>query len=315
MGLRIAATWIAFAAAPALMQNGAFAQMTGVSRPDSTPIMESPDAMPAPAPTKPAAGIPMSTTTSTPKEEVYGPYVPYKGPVIPAPTTSKAAFDPDGAVVTSAGPRLTERQQWTDGVVTSVPERAGEIGEGTLLKARITKELSTESTAEGSTFRAELTEPVMKDGRVILPVGAALEGRVTEIRSGKRILGRAMMHLEPRSVTLPDGTQYILHAQLIDMGENKHVKIGSEGDVLRKDHPKETLAVVGGVTGTGAVVGAVAGGGVGAVVGASIGAAAGTIVWLKQDLQATLPENSLLIFSLTLPMELKPLHLGTAGGQ
>jgi hypothetical protein len=312
MRLRIAATWIAFAAAPALMQNGAFAQMTGVSKPDPTPITDTPDV--EPVPTKPAAGIP-AATISTPKEEVYGSYVPYKGHVTPAPTTGAVAFDPDGAVVTSSGPRLTERPQLADGVVTSVPEREGEISEGTLLKARITKELSTQSTTEGSTFRAELTEPVMKEGRVILPVGAALEGRVTEIRSGKRISGRAMMHLEPSSVTLPDGTQYILHAQLIDMGGNRHVKIGGEGDVVRQDHPKETLAVVGGVTGAGAVVGALAGGGVGAIVGASIGATAGTIVWLKQDRQATLAENSLLIFSLTLPMELKPLHTGAVGGQ
>jgi hypothetical protein len=314
MRLRIATTWIAFAATSVLMQGGAFAQTTGVSKPDPTPITNSIDSMPVPVPTKPAAGIPMSTTSSAPKEEVYGPYVPYKGAVVPASTTSKA-FDPDGAVVTSSDPHLTERDKWVDGVVTSVPERDGEIREGTLLKARITQELSTENTTEGSTFRAELTEPVTKGGVVILPVGSALEGRVTEIRSGKRISGRAMMHLEPRTVTLPDGTQYILHAQLIDMGKNRHVKIGGEGDVVRQDHPKETLAVVGGVTGAGAVVGAVAGGGVGSIVGASIGAAAGTIVWLKQDRQATLPENSLLIFSLTLPMELKPFHTGAVGGQ
>ena len=123
MRLRTATTWMVFAAAPVLMQGGAFAQTTGVSRPDATPITNTPDEMPTPVPTKPAAGIPMGTTSSTPKEEVYGSYVPYKGPVTPAPTTSKAAFDPDGAVVTSAGPQLIERDKWVDGVVTSVPER------------------------------------------------------------------------------------------------------------------------------------------------------------------------------------------------
>jgi hypothetical protein len=90
------------------------------------------------------------------------------------------------------------------------------------------------------------------------------------------------------------------------------VKIGSEGDVVRRDHPKETMVVVGGVTGAGAVAGAMIGGGVGAAVGAGIGAGAGTIMWLKQDRQATLPEKSLLVFSLTTPMELKPLHVGEA---
>jgi hypothetical protein len=116
-------------------------------------------------------------------------------------------------------------------------------------------------------------------------------------------------------VTLPDGTQYILHAQLIDTSADNNTRVGSEGTLLRRDHAKETLAVVGGVTGAGAIAGAVIGGGVGAIVGAGIGAGAGTIVWLKQDRQATLPQDSLLIFSLTTPMLLKPLHVGTIGGQ
>jgi hypothetical protein len=38
-------------------------------------------------------------------------------------------------------------------------------------------------------------------------------------------------------------------------------------------------------------------------------------VWLKQDRQATLPQDSLLVFSLTTPMVLKPLHAGSVGGQ
>ena len=187
--------------------------------------------------------------------------------------------------------------------------------EGTLVKVRTKRELSTLTTVEGTDFSAELTEDVVKEGRVILPIGSILEGRVTQIHSGRRISGAAMMHLEPRSVTLPDGTQYILHAQLIDTSADKNTRVGSEGTLLRRDHAKETLAVVGGVTGAGAAAGAVLGGGVGAIVGAGIGAGAGTIVWLKQDRQATLPQDSLLIFSLTTPMLLKPLHVGTHGGQ
>jgi hypothetical protein len=312
MKLPIATVALVLTAGTAFTQ----AQMTGVSKPDTTPITDSSDAMPAPVQAKPAAGIPMAPASSMTAPEVYGPYVPYHAPGTAAatPTQSKAAFDPDANIVGVVDPKVNDPHQWDKGIVTTVPEREGEIREGTLLRARITQELSTERTAEGSTFRAELTEPVTNAGRVILPIGATLEGRVTEVRSGRRISGRAMMHLEPRSVTLPDGTEYLLHAQLIDMGANRHVKVGSEGDVLRQDHPKETLAVVGGVTGTGAVVGAVAGGGIGAIVGASIGATAGTIVWLKQDRQATLPEHSLLVFSLTTPMELKPLHVGAVGG-
>jgi hypothetical protein len=312
MKLRIATTLFALAAAPALVQSGASAQMTGVSKPDTTPITDTQETMPAPVKAKPAAGIPMAPATGAAAPEVYGPYVPYHAPGTAGPL-SKEAFDPDANIVATS--HKDDPKEWQQGIVMSVPEREGEIREGTLVKARTLQELATDKTAAGSTFKAELTEAVEKDGKVILPVGAILEGRVTAVHGGKRISGKAMLHLEPSSVTLPDGTQYLLHAQLIDTAENSHVKIGSEGDVLRRDHPKETLAVVGGVTGAGAIAGGLIGGGVGAAVGASIGAGAGTIVWLKQDRQATLPQDSLLVFSLTMPMELKPLHVGATGGQ
>jgi hypothetical protein len=314
MKLPILSAAIVLASVPAL----SYGQTTGVSNPDPVVISTTPDEAPAPkrVPMKPAAGTP--ATAPTPSGEVYGAYVPYRAPGATAPVTmSKTAFDPDANIVTSVDPAKPEpdSKDIDAGIVTSVPEREGEIREGTLLKARIRKELSTTTTVEGSDFTAELTEAVEKNGHVILPVGAMLGGRVTRVRSGKRISGAAMMHLEPYSVTLPDGTQYILHAQLIDTSADHNTRVGSEGNLIRRDHAKETLAVVGGVTGAGAIAGGVVGGGVGALVGAGIGAGAGTIVWLKQDRQATLPQDSLLVFSLTMPMAIKPLHVGSMGGQ
>ena len=305
MKLQIVSAVLVFAAVPA------FGQMSGVSNPDPAVISATPDA--APRPLKPSPAIPAAEPAAT-TPEVYGPYVPYHAPGTAAvtPPVSKAAFDPDANFVTSVKPRQDEQYS---GFVTSVPEKEGEIREGTLLKARITQTLSTGKTMPGSEFKAELTQAVEKDGRVILPVGAVVEGRVTEVRSGRRISGAAMMHLEPISVTLPDGTLYTMHAQLIDTNERGNTRVGSEGNVLRRDHAKETFLVIGGVTGAGAIAGAAVGGGVGAAIGAGIGAGAGTIVWLKQTRQATLPQNSVLVFSLTTPMELKPLHVGGVGGQ
>jgi hypothetical protein len=69
---------------------------------------------------------------------------------------------------------------------------------------------------------------------------------------------------------------------------------------------------MGGVTGASAVSGAMIGGGVGAAVGAGIGAGVSTVIWLKQDRQATLPKDVELVFSLTTPMILTPLN-GPAG--
>ena len=318
MKLPIATAALVFITLPVLAQDA----RTGVSTPPSAEITttsEDSAAVPALKPrvpeAKPSAAVPMSAapTTATPTAQdhvVYGAYVPYHAPGTPAPApVSKAAFDPDANIVTetTTDAPVVDTPAMDAGIVTSVPEREGEIREGTLLKARISKGLSTTSTLEGSQFTASLTEPVIKDGRVILPIGSVVEGDVTEVHSGRRISGRAALHLEPRDVKLPDGTHYVIHAQLIDTDQYNHSNVNSEGTLVRRDHPKETLAAMSVSTGGAAAAGAMMGGGVGALVGAGIGAGASTVLWLKQDRQEALPKDSLLVFSLTTPMMLKPL--------
>jgi hypothetical protein len=294
--MKIPMTTAAFvlAAVPAFAQS-AHPAMTGVSNPDQVVISTTDDSGATPTLTpreKPSAAIPAVAAAPPAAATVYGSYVPYRGGATGATANFASANDEDAMIV------------------TSVPEREGELREGTLLKTQIMQNLSTKTTLEGTRFTAQLTEAVERNGRVILPVGSVLEGRVTEVHGGRRITGAAALHLETRNITLPDGTHYVVHAQLIDTGKSEF-RVTDEGTLKRKDHPKETLAVVSGVTGAGAVTGAMVGGGVGAVVGAGIGAGVSTVIWLKQDRQATLPRNVQLVFSLTTPMILTPLSGGS----
>lgn len=307
MKLPIATAALLLIAVPVIAQD---ARM-GVSTPPSTVITTSDEESPAPAlkprvpEAKPSAAVP-----ETNSQTVYGPYVPYHAPGTPAPAeTNTAAFDPDANIVTVTTPDtpVADTAALDAGIVTSVPEREGELNQGTLLRARINQALSTTSTVEGSRFTASLTEPIINMGRVIMPIGSVIEGNVTEVRSGRRISGRAALHLEPRDVTLPDGTHYVIHAQLIDTDQYDKSSVDREGTLLRKDHPKATLAAMSVATGGAAAAGAMVGGGVGALVGAGIGAGASTVLWLKQDRQEALPKDSLLVFSLTTPMVVKPL--------
>ena len=286
----------------ALLPAAAFGQsgMSGVSHPEPVVILAVPDETVIVKQAKPSATV-AGPAAATAKSEEYGAYVPYSGPKLMTRTNRGTA------VVPVADPDA--------GIVTSVPERAGELREGTLLKVRMKEMISTTSTLVGTPFTAELAEPVEREGRVILPVGSMVDGRVTEVRSGKRISGAALLHLQPTSVTLPDGTRYILHAQLIDTSQGHNLRVDREGTLKRRDHAKETLAVIGGVTGAGAVAGGMIGGGVGALVGAGLGAGASTVVWLRQDRQATLQQDTTLVFSLTVPMVLRPIGsvAGVAG--
>jgi hypothetical protein len=291
MKIQITTAALVLAAVPTFAQSG----MSGVSNPEPATISTTGDNAATPVLTprvKPNAGTPAVAPASA-GTVVYGPYVPYGGAAATGASAHvMAADDPDAMVV------------------TSVPEREGELREGTLLKTQIMETLSTKTTLEGTRFTAQLTEAIERNGRVIIPVGSILEGRVTEVHGGRRITGAAALHLETRDITLPDGTHYVVHAQLIDTGKSEF-KVTGEGTLKRNDHPKEMLAVMGGVTGASAVAGGMIGGGVGALVGAGVGAGVSTVIWLKQDRQATLPKDVSLVFSLTTPMVLTPLSGGT----
>lgn len=298
MKISITTVALALATLPVAAQTN----RTGVSNPDNSAITSNDDTAVAPA--QPAtetgrrplsAEKPSAATPSAQTKEVYGAYVPYVAPGSKAQPTAVAVakpIDPDAEIV------------------TSVPEGENELREGTLLHVRMREDISTATTAEGANFSAELMEPIEKNGRIIIPIGSVLNGQVTMVRSGKRISGTAALHLEPRNVTLPDGTEYILHAQLTDTSFN-NFKVDGEGTLKRRDDTKKNLAVLSLATGGGAAAGAMVGGGVGALVGAGLGAGVSTYMWLKSDHQATLEKDVRLVFSLTSPMELTPMKAST----
>lgn len=316
----MAAAWM-LAAMPALAQEAA----TGVAHPSTAPItVDDTDATSAPKmAAKPSAAVPANAPTNS--EPVYGPYVPYR----PA-GTSAPAVDPDAGIVTSATAGQADRHLLSApatndedaGIVTHVPSRPGEIHEGALVKVKLREELSTLTTEPGTKFTAEVTEPLMRDAQVLVPAGSVMEGRVTWVRGGKRIGGAAAIHLEPRTITLPDGGQYVIRARAIDTNSWENTTVDREGTITRRENKKRNVGVMALTAGGGAAAGAMIGGPAGALVGAGVGAGVSTVVWLKQDRQAVLPKDLGLVFSLTEPMSVTPVNAavapakaGEAGGE
>ena len=320
-GIACIAAACIFVAAPVHAQDAG--QRSGVSHPSTAPITID-DASSTPTPSaKPSAAVPMTAPTNS--ETVYGPYVPYQAPSASGqPATSSTAdktFDPDANIVTAATAGRDERRLLSAspaksdadaGIVTYVPSRPGEIPEGSLVKVRLREDLSTLTTKPGTKFTAEVSEPVMRNGQVVIPPGSMMEGRVTYVRGGKRIGGSAAIHLEPRTVTLPDGAQYVLRARAIDTSSWQNTKVDDESTIMRRDRGKKTVAEISLAAGGGMAAGALMGGVPGAVIGAGVGSGVGTIVWLKQDHQAELPKNLGVVFSLTEPMSLAPASAAVA---
>ena len=193
-------------------------------------------------------------------------------------------------------------------VVTSVPAGPNQLPEGTTLRVTLNQQLSTATTQLGSVFSARLIKPVMKNGRVVIPIGSVVTGRVTSVSEGRRIRGGATIRLRPDEVNLPNGTRYFMHAEVYDLGNYSHVKPGTEGTVVNADHGKRALAETGLLGSSAAAAGfLIAGGPVALVAG---GAAAGYVGahWLLQSHQAVLPKDSEVVFGLTQPMSLVSFH-------
>ena len=191
------------------------------------------------------------------------------------------------------------------GIVTYVPAPANAVPAGTVFRVSMLQEIDAASTRANTPFKAKLLQDVMRNGKVVVPVGSELHGRVIYAVAGSRLSGGSVIHLRPDEFVLPDGTRYPLHAEVIDtLGSDTRTK--GEGNIVANEHGKRTAAEFGMGAGSGAVLGAVVGGGVGAVVGTAVGAGIVTAHWLRTNWSANLPASSTVVFSLTDAMYLTP---------
>ncbi|MGB8478161.1 MAG: hypothetical protein WCE63_04875 [Acidobacteriaceae bacterium] len=249
--------------------------------------------------TSPSVGQPAAHMEAPPTSPQDHDYVQHPGLV------SRPASALDADVVTSP-----EHQEAADdsGIVVSVPSAPNQLPEGTTLMVSLNQSLSTATTQPGTIFSARLLAPVMKNNRIVIPVGSTVTGRVTSVSEGRRITGGASIRLRPDEVVLPDGTRYFLHAEVYDLGDARKVKTGSEGTVVNVAHGKRTVAEASLLGGGAAAAGfMIAGGPAALVLG---GAAAGYVGahWLLESKQAVLPKNSEVVFGLTQPMSLVSFH-------
>jgi hypothetical protein len=242
----------------------------------------------------------------------------------PAATTHAATDNPDDGIVTvpvtttetgapAQTPGLQTRHTQTRlynpdaDIVTSVPLPDNALVAGTAIHTRLDREISSRENGAGTLFTAQVAQDVVQNGRVIIPTGSVVHGRVMHADYGRRISGHASLRLLADEVVLPDGMRYNLTAVPSMTARSTGTKVNSEGTIQTRDNPKTLAAQYGIAGGAGAATGAVLGGPVGAIVGTSIGVGVITTHFLVNRQAAVLPAGSALTFGLTQPMQLTPL--------
>jgi hypothetical protein len=132
---------------------------------------------------------------------------------------------------------------------------------GTSITIRLQERLSSASAVPGERFEAIVDEPVVVGDRVVVPVGSVVQGHVILARHSGRLRHPGQLGLTLDTVTVDQ--------QIISLHTAHVVARGGS-------HKKRNWGWIGGGTGGGALIGALAAGGKGALIGSSIGAAAGT---------------------------------------
>jgi hypothetical protein len=143
------------------------------------------------------------------------------------------------------------------------------IPNATELRIRLSTPISTKTGRVGDTFKATVVSPSTYES-------ATVEGHIATLNKSGRVSGKTEMGLAFDTLTLSDGRQTRIDADLVKVYESENVKkVDDEGRVESGSRTRDS-EVRGGVgAAAGAIIGGIVGGGKGAVIGLILGGAAG----------------------------------------
>jgi hypothetical protein len=161
---------------------------------------------------------------------------------------------------------------------------------GTTFSITVDQSVSSKDADAGARVAGSLAEPIIVDGRGVIPKGARISGRVTEAKSAGRFKGSAELGITLASVEV-GGRNYTIHTSTF-----------SEAS---KGRGERTAIGTGIGAGAGALIGALAGGGKGAAIGAGAGGGAGLAgSTLTGNRDITIAAETRLDFKLTQALEI-----------
>ena len=197
-------------------------------------------------------------------------------------TTSDASSDTSSPppMAAAPGPSMPESQEFV-------------IPNGTVLLLSLMTPIGSDTSVVEDAVRAELTEAVAIDGRELLPAGAEVQGRITEVDDGGRVTGRATITFRLTSIQV-EGERYDLQSAPIS-----EMAPATKGEDATK---------IGIGAGAGALIGGLLGGGDGAAKGAVVGGGAGAgVVLATRGAEVRLESGAAVITELTSPLTVRVL--------
>jgi hypothetical protein len=155
------------------------------------------------------------------------------------------------------------------------------IPSGTKVPLALKQSISTKNAREGDAVYAVTTFPVVVNDRIVIPAGTYVQGRISNVKRGGRIKGRAEVLMHFSTLIYPSGYTVVLPGAVENVpGAEKTSMKDEEGTIRQDSQTSEKAKTVATAAGTGAVVGGLSNGAKGGLIGAGIGGGIGTAIGL-----------------------------------
>jgi hypothetical protein len=165
------------------------------------------------------------------------------------------------------------------------------VPKGTVLSVRLTQAIDVDAAQAGAVFKSALSDPVMMNGKVVIPRNAQVMLQAAKVEQAGAMKGADKITLKANTLAF-GGTRYDIVTNYVEQ------KGKGEG--------KKTARKVGAGAGLGGLIGGIAGGGTGVAIGAAVGAATGAIVSSQGTEHLQLPAETSLQFQLAAAVTVRP---------
>ena len=166
------------------------------------------------------------------------------------------------------------------------------IPAGTALRIKLDNSVGSDMSRVEDTVRGRLVNPIVIDGRTVVPAGTPVIGSVSQaVRSGK-VKGRARLGLRFHTLAAPGNERY-------EISTRPWISVAPA--TKKKDAEKIGIPAAGG-----AIVGAIVDGKKGAAIGATAGGGAGTAVVLStRGKEVRLGPGAVVLVRLSAPLAVR----------
>ena len=153
------------------------------------------------------------------------------------------------------------------------------IPAGAQIPLALQQPISTKTAREGDPVYATTTFPFVLNDRILVPAGTYVQGKISSVKRGGRVHGRAEVLMHFTSLIYPNGYTVLLPGSVDNVpGQGRQGVKDKEGTIQSDSQTGQKVATAATTAASGAAIGGISHGWTGAGVGAGIGAAAGTAI-------------------------------------